>query len=201
MIYWFDILLIVITLILAVRGVLNGLVKEFFGLLGIVGGVLIASRLAASVGKLINSRLYDFKNPDIEQFVGFLLVLVAFWLICLFFGYIFNRIINMSDLAIINKIGGFILGFVKIFLIFAILLFCLNKFEFFKAKIAKFAPQSYVVPILQESGAFIMNEPLVKEALQEVKENLENPNPNLPEFPEIPKLPEFEFETNQTQGE
>lgn len=199
MIYWFDILLVVFVLILAIRGLINGLVREFFGLLGIVGGVLIASRLGASVGKILNERVYDFKNDEISQFAGFLLVLVLFWLLCLFFSYVFNKIIDMSGLNIINKIGGFVLGFVKIFLILAILFFCLNKFEFFRSKINNFVPNSFVMPILSQSGAFIMNDEFVKEKINEVKENLENPQQNLPNLNEI--LPEkYEFE-NPTQGE
>ncbi len=178
MVYWFDILVFGVTLLLGLKGIINGLVKEFFGLLGIVGGVLIASRLAKTANDFINNNIHNLNNDELGQFIGFLCVLIIFWLACLFVGYILSKIISMSGLGFLDRLGGFGFACVKIFLIFAILLFCLSEFKFLKEKLDKFTKDSFIVPVLEKTGAFIMNKEIIKQTLQETGENL-NLNLNL----------------------
>ncbi len=178
MVYWFDILVFGVTLLLGLKGIINGLVKEFFGLLGIVGGVLLASRLAKSASDFINKNIHDLNNPELGQFIGFLCVLIIFWLVCLFLGFVLSKLIKLSGLGFLDRLGGFGFACVKIFLIFAILLFCLSEFSFLKKKLDEFTKDSFIVPVLEKTGAFIMNDKFVKQAVQETGENL-NLNINL----------------------
>ncbi len=172
MVYWFDILVFGITLLLGLKGIINGLVKEFFGLLGIVGGVLLASRLAKNASDFINSNIHNLQNDELGQFIGFLCVLIVFWLVCLCLGFVLSKLISMSGLGFLDRLGGFAFACVKIFLIFAILLFCLSEFSFLKEKLDKFTKESFIVPVLEKTGAFIMNDKLIKKVVQETGENL-----------------------------
>ena len=43
---WFDIIVIALVLILGVKGIINGLIKETFGLIGLIGGLVVASRFS-----------------------------------------------------------------------------------------------------------------------------------------------------------
>ena len=48
---YFDIIVSVIVLFLGLKGIINGFFKELFGLLGIVAGIFVASRVGDSVGQ------------------------------------------------------------------------------------------------------------------------------------------------------
>ena len=72
--YWFDILIFGLTFLLGLKGIVNGLIKEIFGLLGVIGGVLLASRYAQTAGNLINDRIYKINNEELIIFAGFLSV-------------------------------------------------------------------------------------------------------------------------------
>lgn len=172
MVYWFDILICGLTLLLGIKGIVNGLVKEFFGLLGIIGGVLIASRLANKASAFINSNIHNINNEDLGKFIGFLLVLVIFWLFCLGIGFVMAKLVKMSGLGFLDRLGGFVFGCVKVFLIFAILFFCINELNFVKQHLDKYTKESYIVPVLEKTGAFIMNNEKVKQVVQETGQNL-----------------------------
>ncbi|EPD5732334.1 CvpA family protein, partial [Campylobacter jejuni] len=49
--YWFDAFILGFTLLLGLKGIINGLIKEIFGLLGIIGGVFIASKYATQAAE------------------------------------------------------------------------------------------------------------------------------------------------------
>lgn len=177
MVYWFDILICGLTLLLGIKGIVNGLVKEFFGLLGIIGGVLIASRLANKASALISANIHHLEG-DLGKFVGFMLVLVIFWLFCIGIGFVMAKLVTMSGLGFLDRLGGFVFGCVKVFLIFAVLFFCINELDFFKQKLDKFAQESFIVPVLEKTGAFIMNNEKVRQVVQETGQNL-SVEPNL----------------------
>ena len=43
----FDVVVVSLVLILGIKGVISGLIKEIFGLVGLIGGIVVASRFAA----------------------------------------------------------------------------------------------------------------------------------------------------------
>lgn len=80
----FDIVVIAITLLLGLKGLFRGFIKEVFGLIGIIGGIFIASRLATTVGEII-APVLALKNDSSIQLMGFIVGLIAFWLVQLFY--------------------------------------------------------------------------------------------------------------------
>ncbi|TQR61140.1 CvpA family protein [Campylobacter troglodytis] len=165
--YWFDILILAFTFLLGLRGIISGLVKEVFGLLGIIGGVLLASRYSQTVGQLIDSKIYKIANDDLMLFAGFLVILIIFWILCLLMGLLLSKLVTMSGLGFLNRLGGFLFGCAKIFLIFAILIFCIGRFSYFDEQLDKYTQGSFILPTLKKAGAFIMNNPSVKKGIDE----------------------------------
>lgn len=186
--YWFDILIIGFTLLLALKGIVNGLVKELFGLIGIIGGVLLAARYAPQAAELINANIYAITNADLAKFTGFLVVLILFWLLCLFVGSILSKLIKLSGLGFLDRIGGFIFGGAKFFCIFAVLVFCVSRIDFLNEKLQNLTQEkSFILPYLTQTGAFIMNDTAVKQGISDLNANLD--------------LNQTQIEQNQTQGE
>ncbi|ARJ55820.1 CvpA family protein [Campylobacter cuniculorum] len=181
--YWFDVFILGFTLLLGLKGILNGLIKEAFGLLGIVGGVFIASKYSNQAALFIQDTFYKIQNESLASFVGFLALLILFWIFCLLFGNLLSKMVKLSGLGFLDRLGGFLFGGVKVFLIFAILVFCISRINFLNEKLENFAKDSYTLSLLKNAGSYIMNQPLAEKGLQnlheEVKENLQELNSDL----------------------
>ena len=165
---WFDIIIIAVVIILGIKGIINGLIKEVFGLIGIIGGVIIASRNANLVGDLISLYIYQLSDSA-EFFFGFLLALLVFWFICLMLGNLLSKMLKMSGLGFVDRLLGFFVGAAKIFLVLAILAAIVSKISILNQKISPFFEGSKVYPILLSAGQFIMAMDVSK-----VKESVES---------------------------
>lgn len=152
----FDIISISLIFILGIKGVMNGFIKEVFGLVGIVGGIFVASRFAEQMGQLINKNLYQLDSSSTMYLVGFIAVLIVFWILSLFIGHLLESLIKMSGLGAIDKLAGFIVGSAKIFLVFSILAVTLSNIEFIKDKADEYMQKSFMYPIFVETGAYIV---------------------------------------------
>lgn len=173
---WFDIIIIAVVIILGIKGIINGLIKEVFGLIGIIGGVIIASRNANLVGDLISLYIYQLSDSA-EFFFGFLLALLVFWFVCLMLGNLLSKMLKMSGLGFVDRLLGFFVGAAKIFLVLAILAAIVSKISVLNQKISPFFEGSRVYPILLSAGQFIMAMDVSK-----VKESVESGQIVVPEL-------------------
>lgn len=152
----FDIVTIALILILGIKGIINGFVKEVFGLLGIIGGIYLASRYATEAGTLISNHLYKFGNQASLYLFGFIAVLISIWLLCIFLGYVFAQLLSMSGLGALDKLAGFVVGSMKIFLVFSVLTVTLTNIEFIKSRIEPYMVKSIMYPIFDKAGNYIV---------------------------------------------
>ncbi len=152
----FDIISLSLIFILGIKGVINGFIKEVFGLIGIVGGIFVASRFAEQMGQIINKNLYALESNATLYLVGFICVLIIFWILSLFVGHLLESLIKMSGLGAIDKLAGFIVGSAKIFLVFSILAVTLSNIEFIRTKADEYMSKSFMYPIFIETGAYIV---------------------------------------------
>lgn len=168
---WFDVFVFGLTLLLALNGLMNGLFKEVFRLVGIIGGVFVASKYSAVAVKFIE-HFYKIENASLASFAGFLVVLVVFWLCCLLIGNLLSKMLKLSGLGFVDKIGGVIFGGAKVFLILSILVFCVSRISFLNEKLENFAKSSISLNMLKNTGAYIMNEGSKYEQ-DSIRQNLE----------------------------
>jgi len=152
----FDGFIIGITLILAIKGFFNGVVKEITGLIGVIGGFFVASRYYHQAGEFINQNLITIPNKSSIDLVGFIGVFLLVWIFCIFLGFLFSNLLKVSALGFIDKILGFLVGGVKFFLIISIIIASLYKMEFLKDYINKLVKDSKVFPISVKIGDEIM---------------------------------------------
>lgn len=187
--YWFDVIILGFTLLLGLKGILNGLVKEVFGLLGIVGGVFVASKYTDWATSFVQNTFYKIQNESLASFVGFLFLLLVFWVLCLLMGILFSKMIKLSNLSFLDRLGGFLFGGTKVFLVFAILIFCITKINFLNEKLENFAKGSYTLDLLRNTGSYVMNQPLAEQSLQNLKQEIKG------------NFRELNSDLNSTQGE
>ncbi|TKI69565.1 CvpA family protein [Sulfurimonas crateris] len=153
---YFDIVISIIILFLGLKGIINGFFKELFGLLGIVGGIFIASRVGDDVGQLISDSVFKFENSAAIGFTGFLVTLAIFWLLMVVVGLIFKKLSSVSGLGIFDKILGFIFSAGKFFLIAAVISYAAYNIKAMRTNIDSMMQNSFVFPVLVEVGSVIM---------------------------------------------
>lgn len=169
---WFDVVVGVLILFLAIRGVINGFIREFFGLAGIVGGVYLASVYGGNVGAWISENVYVFKNPSAVTLIGFLVLLVVIWVGALLIAEVLQRLVSLSALSVVNRLLGFVFGALKVFVIFAIIIATLTNIQFAKSFIESKTQNSYLYPMLKSTGDAIIKLDIVQDA-KPVLENLD----------------------------
>ncbi len=153
----FDAVIIGITLILGIKGFFNGFIKEIAGLVGIVGGLFLASKFFHPVGIYINEHIFRISNTSAIDLVGFVVVFIGFWLFAIFIGFLLGKILKLSALGIFDRIFGFIFSSMKFFILVAIILTLLYKVQFVKENIQKYIKNSVVFPLMIKIGDNIIN--------------------------------------------
>jgi len=153
---YFDLIASIIILLLGLKGIINGFFKEVFGLIGIIGGIFIASRVGDQVGQYLNDAIFNFSNPSAISFTGFLVTLAAFWLLMIIIGFAFKKLSSLSGLGPIDKILGFVFGAGKFFLIAAVIAFAVYNIKAIHTTLENSMKESVLFPILVETGKYIM---------------------------------------------
>ncbi|WP_104721427.1 CvpA family protein [Helicobacter mesocricetorum] len=166
---YFDLIIGALIILLAIRGIINGFIREISGLLGIVVGVYVGSMYSKEVGQWISSNIYTFENPSAISLIGFLILLVAIWVGALVLGEILQKLIKNTPLGIFNRILGFCFGGLKIFVILAIIFYALSSIALVKVFIDKYTHNSFLYPAMIGTGSVIIK----LNGFQEETESLE----------------------------
>ncbi|MDR0666609.1 MAG: CvpA family protein [Campylobacteraceae bacterium] len=173
---FFDILIVAVILIIGIRGIINGFIKEIFALLGLVGGVFLASRFAQNIGKIINDNIYAIQNEAAVQIVGFLFILLFFWFLCFIIGLVISKLVVLGGLTNLNKFLGFLFNCLKMFLIFSIIIFALSNIAIVKNKLDGALDNSFMYKTLLFVGGGIlnMNAESIYDTVPEIKDDVQD---------------------------
>ena len=151
----FDIIIITLIVILGLKGLFRGLIKELFGLIGIVGGVFVASRLSKSVGDIANS-VIPMQNDNTIVLAGFVISIVIFWVLAYVIGIILEKIFSASGLGIFDRLFGFMFGASKIFLLFAVISYAVSQVKIINDNLQPKLKDSIMFPLLIQTGNYIL---------------------------------------------
>jgi membrane protein required for colicin V production len=154
---YFDLIIGAIVLLLGIKGFMHGFIKEVFGLIGLIGGIYLASRLSATAATFIDKNFLHLENPALLKLIGFLAVLILIWLVATIIGSILSKLTSESGLGFINRILGFILGGGKYFLIFALIVTALSNISLIKNNLEEHTKGSLLYPYLKKAGSYLIN--------------------------------------------
>jgi membrane protein required for colicin V production len=154
---YFDIGVIAVVVIVAFKGFFTGVIKELFSIVGLVGGVYLASLYGMQVGEYVSANVYAFEGRSIHFIVGFLLFLILFWIVSMVIGSIFSVVMERSQRGLFSRIFGFILGGVKMFLLFAIFVFLLGRVDIVRKNFDNLLSTSVLYPTLIKTGELIVH--------------------------------------------
>lgn len=153
---YFDLVVAIVILLLGLKGIINGFFKELFGLIGIVGGIFIASRAGDAVGEYLSELIFKFDNASAISFTGFLATLAAFWLLMIIAGMLFKKLSALSGLGPVDKLLGFLFGASKFFFIAAVIAHAVYNIKAVRTTIDEYMQTSVLFPILVETGGVVM---------------------------------------------
>jgi membrane protein required for colicin V production len=173
---YFDLIVVVIVLLLGLKGILNGFFKELFGLVGIIGGIFIASRFGDDVGQVISDAIFKFDSQAAISFTGFLVTLIIFWLLMIGAGMLFKKLSAASGLGPFDRILGFVFGSGKFFLIASVIIYALFNVNAIRKNLEPAMESSKLFGIMVATGGYIMKidaEKLAGDVNESVAEQVE----------------------------
>jgi membrane protein required for colicin V production len=153
---YFDVTVGAIILLLAIKGFMNGVIKEVFGLAGLVGGVYFASRLAGEAATFISKNFVQIENASLLKLIGFMSILIIIWLSATILGAIISKLTSASGLGFMDRLLGFVAGGGKYFIIFALIVTALSNVTLIKENTQKYVKDSMLYPLLYKAGSAII---------------------------------------------
>ena len=172
---WFDVGCLVLVVLFGLRGITNGIVKEIFGILGLIGGLFAAMRYKTMAGEWIAAKIPALQNANgvlsgdtTQVLIGFIAVLFGVWISCLIIGEIISKFFKWSGLGFVDKIGGFVFSVSKIFLIFAVIVTLASGPMSMNEQTKRYFESSKTAPIFLKIGNWILNlkdDPKIKQSL------------------------------------
>lgn len=127
---YIDITILGIVLLVSFKGFYDGFVQEVSTLIGIVAGIFFASRLSGEMAVLFNQYIYNLNSPSVSLILGFIIVLAVFWVGFMLIGMAVSRFVKLTGLGILDRILGYVFSCVKVFCVFAFIVYGLNQIKF-----------------------------------------------------------------------
>ena len=181
---WFDVGCLVLVVLFGLRGITNGIVKEIFGILGLIGGLFAAMRYKTMAGEWIAAKIPALQNANgvlsgdtTQVLIGFIAVLFGVWISCLIIGEIISKFFKWSGLGFVDKIGGFVFSVSKIFLIFAVIVTLASGPMSMNEQTKKYFESSKTAPIFLKIGNWILNlkdNPKIKQSLDSIGSKMDD---------------------------
>jgi len=150
---WLDVVLGIIVILFAIRGIVKGLFKEVCGLIGILVGLIVAINRYEAVGEIISSE-FSFIPPKISYLISFALIFIGIALIGGVAGIILHKVSRYTIIRGIDGGGGFILGLIEGALIGSVILILLN-ISPISERADKWMKGSTLTPYLIKVGPFV----------------------------------------------
>lgn len=170
---YFDIIVILMVVILALKGLFTGFIRESCSIVGIIGGVLLASRFNSALGEALNS-LLNIQSPTLVNLVGFVAILGAMWVCALIVAEILVRFVHFIKLGIADKVLGVGIAGLKIFLILSIIFFTFSKINFLASWTMKLRDTSILYPTMIKIGDIIVKTDFATEMRENITQQVQN---------------------------
>jgi len=152
-----DITIIILVLLMSIKGLMNGFLRELFGFIGLIGGIFIASRAAEPLGHKIDTSLFHLENFAALKLIAFLAVLAAIWGGVVFIGNLIVGVSKEGAHSAPDRLFGFLVAGTKYLLIFALIVSALFRSPLIRDNIATSITQSQLYPVLDRIGSQLIN--------------------------------------------
>ena len=152
-----DIIITALVLFLAIKGFMHGFSKELFNFLTIIGGIALGAKFNLTVVEFINEQQFiPTISDNYARIVGFIIMLIAVWMVVGVLSSIINRVGSLS-ISPISRILGYFISAIRYVAIFALIIFGVDQSEFFKNEAKKLKTETKLFIPMTKIGATILN--------------------------------------------
>ncbi len=162
-----DIVLGIFIAVLAIRGLIRGLIKEVFGLAALVGGVILSDMFGKQFGNVIYHHITV--SATVAYVSAFFIVFIVVYLGFLLVGYVLSSLIKAIQLGWLDRVFGLAFGALKAFLMIAILVFVVRNFPFLSYLNKDLENNSFIYSTTEK----IMNQSDIQKLIEKAK-NMKN---------------------------
>ncbi|BBG65404.1 putative integral membrane protein [Hydrogenimonas sp.] len=154
---WFDIVTGSLIVLIGIKGIFNGLIKELAGLVGIVLGVWLASLFASEFGKWLGASFLHIDSESALTMIGFLVLLALIWTGCIIAGVIIAKLVSLSGLGMADRVLGLLFASAKVFIIIAVIVYALSNIDLIRKNTRSFTDSSLLYPLFIKAGDTIVH--------------------------------------------
>ncbi len=172
----FDIVVIGLILLLSIKGLLNGFTKELFGAIGLIGGIFVASYFHKDVAEYIHKNITDALSINALNLLSLIIIFILFLTIVTYLGKGVALLGNSNSLSITSRLGGMLIKIIKLFFIFALIVFAFSTKPQVTEKFKDTLNNSKLYPLLKNAGATILNMPIISNVSLNKKAPTNNEN-------------------------
>jgi membrane protein required for colicin V production len=140
---WVDLVLLVILAITVLFGILKGFVRQIFGILAVITGLILAVNYYPQASNFFSQWI---NSRTLTHFIGFIAIFVA--VLCLggVLSYLFSKAIK-GPLKYVNQVLGGGLGLMKGMLICGVIVFAMLVFPFNKGALEQSVLAPYCIQV------------------------------------------------------
>lgn len=120
-----DIIILLILLFFAIKGLISGLIKEIAGSIAIILGLYLAVNFSSWLAKLIVEK--DWFEPQYLEIICFVIIFLGVLLLVIILSKWLNRFVSAIKIQWLNKVAGLLAGGLKGLLIIGGLCYVINK--------------------------------------------------------------------------
>jgi membrane protein required for colicin V production len=132
------------------RGMWRGAVSQVFGILGVIGGFVLASNYYQVLAVRVTQAFPSLTAP---QAVSFAVLFLLTWFCIGLLGYLIGKLLHGTGLGFLDRVAGGAVGVAKAAVIAVVLISALT---FFLPPQSPLLSESCLVPHVQEIGRFLV---------------------------------------------
>jgi len=159
-----DVIVLVILLFFALRGLLVGLIKEVLSIVGLFLAVFISLKF----NDYMSFYLKGIQDPLILKVASILILFILVIFLTQLVIFLIRKALKPTFISVVDRLLGFLLGVFEGFVVAGTLLYFASRFEFANAYIEKSAYSSKISKIYE--SVVIRNFKDVKEFFENLKD-------------------------------
>ena len=155
----FDAVVIGLILLLSIKGLLSGFLKEFFNSLALIGGLFVASMYKSEVAQYAKEYLNLDLSKNLLELISLIVIFLVAFLVVKAIFKIIDSFLN-EDISLISRLLGMIIKMFTLFFVFSLIVYGLSSKPQVTDKFKDTLNSSKLYPLLKDTGATILNMPV-----------------------------------------
>lgn len=111
----FDIIILIILIFFAIKGLKNGLIVEIGSLVALIAGFFLTSRFTYLIRNCLEGK--EFPGSEFIPTISYVITFIAIVILIFFVAKLLTGVAKIIKINWLNKILGFVFGFIKGFIV------------------------------------------------------------------------------------